>query len=135
MTISATLVKSTPHVLLYLLEQDGQNGDVTLFLDNATMVADLSAGPLREMEALGMDIAGPSSQAACRKFMLGDGATVNTNHAHCSTQPQIAPLESTWAVDAEVDDVNPQRAKLHIVSQLVAGTAYLRIEFEHSLTR
>ena len=137
MSITATLVKSTPHVLLFLLDQDGApESSQTLVLSNADLIAGLSAGPLNEMEGLGADIVGPNSVAVCRKFTLGDGADVHLNHAQCSIQTRSkASSDASWAVDAEFDAVAAQRAALRITSSADASTAYLRIEFEHSITR
>lgn len=134
MTISAALVKATPNELQYLVTHDGNAGDA-LALTNAVMAADLVAGPLKDLVA-GLDSdQAANSQALARKAMLGDGADVDFNHAKVSID-QRSGLITAMTVDADVDGVSALRNELNIAStSAVAGTAYLRIEFEHSLTR
>jgi hypothetical protein len=101
------------------------------------MAADLSGGPLAQQEGLGIDVAGVNTQAVSRKFMLGDGANVDLNHSQCSIQGRqsINNIPTGWSVDADIDAVSAQRSQLRIISDNNAADAYLRIEFEHSLTR
>lgn len=138
MTITAALIKQTPDELAYLLSHDGQAGNA-LVLDNAQMAGDLIAGPLAEVNGLGVDTReDPNTQAIARRDMLGDatGATIMTGrpHAECTIQARSGGL--VWGVDADEDAVTQRRHELNITTSAEGPVdAILRIKFQHSLTR
>jgi len=137
-TITAALIKQSADELAYLLTHDGVAGNA-LVLDNATLAADLIAGPLAEVNGLGVDTReDPNTQAIARRDMLGDGtgATDLTDlpHCECSIQARVAGL--VWGVDADEDAVTQRRHELNITTDDAGPvTAILRIKFQHSLTR
>ena len=143
MAITFTLTKQTPNALAYLFTQDGGAGTVVT-IDNASMVADLIAGPLSTVPGLNSDV-NPNSQALGRQHMLGDASAIGagqdlTNIAHCACFVQqrtgAGGVVLAWDCDADVDGVSPNRYELIINSSAVtASSAILLIKFQHSFTR
>lgn len=137
MALTATLVSQTPNRLRYLLEQDGEAG-AAVTITAATLLADCISGPLKEMPGIGSNIAA-LDQAGARRQLLGQGAAPDTDltniqHAACEIMPR-GPSTQFWAVDADVDAVNPLRGELNIVSGAASGEAILEVEFQHTLIR
>ncbi len=140
MAVTFTLTKQTPNALAYLLTHDAGGGDAVV-IDNASMVADLVAGPLRTVPGLNSNV-NPNSQALGRQHMLGDASAIgagqdltNIPHCRCTIAPRDG-LVVNWLVDADTDGVSAQRYELNIAtSGGVAGNAILLIEFVHSLLR
>lgn len=142
MAVTATLAKATPHCLVYSVVHDGAGGDA-LVLDNATMLADALAGPLRELLS---EVFNPNSQATARARMLGDASGLadqdltNIPHCHCYFTNQIqgaaVASQSVAVVDADVDAVAGGNFELNLqMSTGNAATALLKIEFQHTIDR
>jgi hypothetical protein len=131
MAVTVALEKSTPHMLMYSLTQDGAAGTAAT-IAGATLIADAVAGPLREL------VEAPNQgavvdQAAARRALMGDGADVED--AHCAVTAILRSGTMTVAVDADVDGVTTTLAELNITCGAAASVAYLMLHFQHSIVR
>lgn len=140
MAVTAALAKATPNCLEYLVTHDGAGGDA-LVLDNATLLGDALAGPLRELLT---EVFNPNSQAIARARMLGDASGLadqdltNIPHCYCYFTPRshAAAAASSCVVDADTDAVDATNFELNLqMTTGIAATALLKIEFQHTLDR
>lgn len=136
MAITVAAATKTQNRLTFLCTHDGSAGD-TATIAAATMIA--AASP--DMAAfLGITWAG-NNQANARKQLLGDNtATASTlwDEPHCRVfvRHRSGAFTGLTAVDADVDGVTPTQNELNITtSGGVAGTFYVDVEFQHSITR
>lgn len=141
MAITGTVVAAQSNLVTFLLTHDGAAGDA-ITLTNAQLGAAVGPGPFRNF--LLRDYTG-LNQAQARLVMLGEGTGValgnqgpnlnETQHCRCFIR-QRAGLIVTIQVDADVDGVTATRCELNVTtSSGVAGTFYLDVEYQHTLTR
>jgi len=134
MAITATLGRSTPNTLVYILAHDGAAGD-TLTITNAVMLADSVAGPLHEL----IQEAAPNVLQATRFFggtdplNVADYLNPGVGYADLlvTKTSDVGAAGLAWTVATGSDGTN---AEIN-VGQTAESTAKLMIEFKHSIER
>lgn len=127
MANTATKVSSSPNHLTYRLDGDGTVAGPTIA--NATLLADMEAGPLRD--AWNSTYA---NQAAMRTALLGGGA-----NCEVSIQLAVTPVDTTAqtnqiVADVDVDAVTATKAELNVsMSDTTGQIAFLHIKHRHSI--
>jgi hypothetical protein len=137
MAVAAAVGGSTPYSLNYLITHNGAAGN-TLVLTNAQMLADIlgnaNHGPLKELLER---VFNPNSQDIARQRMLGQTAAAGSRlneRAHCEVSITARDGTTVWLVDADVDAVAAGNFELNITGTAAAGTAVLKIKFQHTFT-
>jgi hypothetical protein len=128
MANTATLVTSTPYRVVYLLSGDGTVAGPTIA--NATLLADMVAGPLEDIFN-----ATYANQAAMRTACL--------TSAPCRVLVQlrtavndVTAQQNQIAVDVDVDAVTATKPEVNVtMSDTTGQEAYLTIEFLHSIIK
>jgi len=134
MAITATLGRSTPNTLLYILSHDGLAGDA-LTITNATLLGDAVAGPLREM------LQQPAANVLTATRFLGGSDPLNVADYQnpgvgyadvlVTKTNDAGAAGFAWTATAGSDGANMELD----VGQLAESTAKLMIEFKHSIER
>jgi len=128
MANTATLVTATPYRVVYLLEGDGTVAGPTIA--NATLLADMVAGPLKDVYN-----ATYANQAAMRT------ACLTTAPARALVQLRTTGVDVTAernqiTVDVDVDAVTATKPEVNIgMSDTPGQFAYLTLECLHSIIK
>ncbi len=125
MANTATLVSSSANHITYRLDGDGTVVGPTIA--NATLLADMKPGPLRDSWNKVL-----TTQAAMRIALLGGG-----DDCRASIQLVATGVDVTAQVDQVVADVvTITKAEINIgMSDTTGQIAYLTLEKYHSMTR
>lgn len=119
-----TYKHSTPHRITYFLAGDGTAAQV---IPNATLLADMEAGPLRDLFN-----ATYANQAAMRAALLEESVEIRIRpRAH----PAVVTAEvSTWAVDVDVDAVTATKPEINVTCpDQASADCYIDIIARHSI--
>ena len=129
MANTAAKVSSSPGHLTYLLTGDGTQVGPTVA--NATILADMAPGPLRD--AWNKTYA---DQAAMRTALLGGGQSCEASVQLVVAVADITAEENQISVDVDTDAVTATKAEINIgMSDTTGQLAYLHIKHRHSIVR
>lgn len=129
MANTATKITATPCHVVYLLTGDGTVAGPTLA--NATILADMVAGPLKDAWS-----ATYANQGAMRNALLGMGA-----YCRCTIQLLATGTDTTAQVnqvvaDVDTDAVTPTKAEINFgMSDTTGQLAMVTFEYVHSLVQ
>ncbi len=127
MANTATLVSSSPNHITYLLTGDGTVIGPTI--TNATLLADMAPGPLRDAWNLVL-----TTQAAMRTALLGGGEGCVASLQLVATGTDTTAQVSQPVVDVDTDAVTITKAEINIgMSDTTGQLAYLTLEHWHSI--
>lgn len=129
MANTATKVAATPNRLTYLLTGDGTVAGPTI--DNATILADMVAGPLKNAWN-----ATYANQAAMRTALLGGGANCRAAIQLMATGVDVTAQVNQVVVDVDTDAVSVTKAEINVgMSDTTGQLAMLHLMHEHSAIR
>lgn len=129
MANTATKISATPNRLTYRLNGDGTVLGPTI--PNATILADMVKGPLRD--AWNKTYA---NQAAMRDALLGRGQGCSISIQLAATPVQTTAEQNLVTADVDVDAVTATKAELNIaMSDTTGQIAYLHIEHDFSMVQ
>lgn len=122
MAITASLVQSNSLKQVYLLTGDGAS--LTTTIPSATLLTNSAGGPLRGA------LSGEYASLAAMKKVFGEG----------SVRMWLRPQSREWpaGVSVALDGVTPTKPAVAVtatVAPAAAATAYLDVEFVHSVVK
>lgn len=122
MAITAAKVRADQYKLTYLLTGDGAS--TSLVIANSTLVADAIGGALKNA------LSGSYANTAAVQAVFGGG----------SVRMWVRPINDAFPIGvfADTDAVTTTRPEINLTAATAPGnndTAYLDIEFDHSIGR
>lgn len=128
MANTATLVTATPYRVVYLLQGDGTVAGPTIA--NATLLADMVAGPLEDIFN-----ATYANQAAMRTACLTSAPCRALVQMRTTVNDVTAEVNQV-SVDVDVDAVTATKPEVNVTMSDTTGQfAYLTIEYLHSIIK
>ena len=129
MANTAVKVSSSANHITYILTGDGTVVGPTVA--NATVLADMDHGPLRD--AWNDTYA---NQAAMRTALLGGGANCEVSVQQVASVNDVTAEVNQIAVDVDVDGVTATKAEINLgMSDTTGQIAYLHIKHRHSISQ
>ncbi len=130
---TATKVSASPNHITYRLEANGDGAGPTLA--NATILADMVSGPLRD--AWNKTYA---SQAAMRSALLGGGQDCSAKIQNAVEGVDATATVNQVTADVDTDAITVTKAEINIaMTAAVVGAAgqiaFLTLEHYHSISR
>ncbi len=129
MANTAVKVSATPNRLTYILTGDGSGAGPTLA--NATILADMVEGPLRDKWNQTY-----ANQAAMRTALLGGGENCYANIQLMTTGNDVTAQKDQITADVDTDAVSVTKAEIDIgMSQTTGQLAMLTLSHVHSIVQ
>ncbi len=134
MANTAVKVSATPNRLTYLLTGDGTVIGPTLA--NATLLADMVAGPLRDAWNKTYIAGGVGDQATMRTALLGGGQDCSADILLMETGNNVDAQVNQPCADVDTDAVTTTKAEINIsMSDTTGQIAMLTLEHYHSIRK
>ena len=128
-----SLLCASPGQLVYAIALTAGAGVVTI--PNATLVADAAKGPLKDLLN---DLLPTANQANARAKFLGEGKSsagvAGKWESHAEVEVQYRDTFANGiGVDADLDAVTATKAEYNIDCPAITTTAYVFINYRHSI--